>query len=140
VSFFQNLAKQLLDHIFTDGAYTPPSTLYIGLSSTTPAEDGSNITEPSGGSYARVATTAADWAAATDADPSVKTTTATKTFPTATADWVSAANLTHFVLYDHITGTAASNKLAWGALTVPKAVLNGDTASFAAGALSLTLD
>jgi hypothetical protein len=137
MSFTNFLASELLDHLFTDGAYSPPATLHIGLSSTTPAENGTNVTEPSGGSYARVATTAADWAAATSADPSVKTTTAAKTFPQATADWVSGADLTHFVLYDAASG---GNLLAFGALTTPKPVLNGDTASFASGALSLSLD
>jgi hypothetical protein len=137
MSFTNFLASELLDHLFTDGAYSPPATLYIGLSSTTPNEDGTNVTEPSGGSYARVATTAADWAAATSADPSVKTTTAVKSFPQASANWVGGSNLTHFLLFDADT---AGNLLAFGALTTPKPVLSGDTASFASGALSLSLD
>jgi len=137
MSFTNLLASELLDHLFTDGAYSPPATLHIGLSSTTPTEAGGNITEPSGGSYARVSTVAGDWAAATSADPSVKATSTAKTFPAATADWVAGANLTHFCLFD---AAAAGNLLAFGALTTPKPVLNGDTASFASGALSLSLD
>ena len=34
-----------------------PATVYQGLSSTTPAADGSNVTEPSGSGYARKALT-----------------------------------------------------------------------------------
>jgi hypothetical protein len=49
---------------------------------------------------------------------------------------VSGANLTHFVIFDAST---AGNAIGWGALTTAKPVLNGDTASFAAGALVLKL-
>lgn len=134
--FVDTVERALLDHFLTDGAYTPPATMYIGLSSTTPTEAAGNFTEPSGGSYARVSTAAADWSAASGTAPAVKTTTAVKTFPTASADWSSAANQTHFGLFDAST---AGNLLAWGALGTPKPVLNGDTASFAAGALILKL-
>lgn len=134
--FTDTVEQALLDHFLTDGAYTPPSTMYIALSSTTPTEAGGNFTEPSGGSYARVSTTAADWAAASGTAPATKATSTTKTFPTATADWVSGSNLTHFGLY---SASSAGTLLAWGALTTAKPVLNGDTASFASGALVLKL-
>jgi hypothetical protein len=127
--------QKLLDHLFTDPTYTPATTLYLALSSTTPAEAGTGITEPSGGGYARVATTAADWSAASGTAPAQKTNTATFTFPLATADWVAGANLTHFVIFDHITNTASANVVAFGALATAKPVLNGDTPSFAAGAI-----
>lgn len=134
--FVDTVERALLDHFLTDPAYTPPATMYLALSSTTPTEAAGNFTEPSTGSYARVSTAAADWSAASGTAPAVKTNTATKTFPTATADWVAGANLTHFGLYDAST---AGNLLAWGALGTAKPVLNGDTASFAASALVLKL-
>lgn len=134
--FVDVVEQKMLDHFLTDPAYTPPTTMYIGLSSTTPTEAGANITEPTGGAYARVATTAADWSAASGTAPAVKTTTAVKSFPTATADWLAAANLTHFVLFDAAT---TGNPLAYGLLTTAKNVLNGDTPSFAVGALVLEL-
>lgn len=132
--------RGLLDYfVATYGA----TTKYIGLSSTTPTEAGGNFTEPSSGSYARVSTTAADWSAASGTAPAVKTTTAVKTWPTATADWVSGADLTYVGLFDAST---AGNLLAFGLLVVPgtatpapKPVLNGDTASLAAGAIRLLL-
>ena len=134
--FVDTVEQALLNHFLTDGAYTPPATMYIALSSTTPTDAGGNVTEPSGGSYARVATAAADWGAASGTAPATKSNTTAKTFAQATADWASGANMTHFVLYDALT---VGNPLAWGALTVAKPVLSGDTASFAVGALVLKL-
>jgi hypothetical protein len=134
--FVDTVEQSLLNHFLTDPAYTPPATMYLALSSTTPTEAGGNFTEPSGGAYARVSTAAADWGAATGTAPATKSNTAVKTFPTATADWVAGVNLTHFGLFDAST---AGNLLAWGALGTAKPVLNGDTASFAAAALVLKL-
>jgi hypothetical protein len=53
---------------FGGGATTwAPATWYVGLSTTTPNEDGTGFTEPVGGSYARVAVTnnTTNWPAAT---------------------------------------------------------------------------
>src|SRR5579863_8440645 len=113
------------------GALATAPTIYVALSSTTPTTVGGNVTEPSTGSYARVSTPAASWTVATAADPVVTENGSVVTFPTATADWLSAANLTYFVLYDAIS---AGNCLGYGALTTAKPILNGDTASFAINA------
>jgi hypothetical protein len=134
--FVDTVEQALLNHFLTDPAYTPPATMHIGLSSTTPTEAGANFTEPSGGAYARVSTAAADWGAATGTAPATKSNTAVKTFPTATADWLAGVNLTHFGLFD---AASAGNLLCWGALGTAKPVLNGDTASFAAASLILKL-
>lgn len=125
--------RGLLDYfVATYGA----TTKYLGLSSTTPTEAGGNFTEPSGGAYARVSTTSADWGSASGTAPATKSTTAAKAFATATATWASGSNLTHFGLFDAST---AGNLLAWGALTTAKPVTSGDTPSFAAGSLVLQL-
>ncbi|MGH3672192.1 MAG: phage tail fiber protein [Pseudonocardiaceae bacterium] len=134
--FTDSVEQKLLDHFLTDPAYTPPTTMYLALSTTTPVDAGTNFTEPSTGAYARVATTAADWSAASGTAPAQKVNTATLTFPTATADWSAAANMTYFGLFDAAT---VGNLLAFGVLAVAKPVLNGDTASFAPGALKLEL-
>lgn len=136
---FDTWEQKLLDHILNDPANTPAATNYIALSSTTPTEAAGNITEPSGGNYGRVATTNADWSAASGTAPAVKTNTATLTFGTASADWVTGSNLTYFVLYDHATLTGSGHEIAFGALTTPKPVLNGDTASFAASAITFQM-
>jgi hypothetical protein len=134
--FIDSLEAAVLDHVLNDGTYTPPTNWFIGLSSTTPTETGTNFTEPSTGSYARVSTAAADWAAAVGGAPSTKANGVAKAFPQATGDWVSGANLTHFGLFIASSGGTVQ---IWGALTTPKPVLNGDTPSFAIGALVIKL-
>lgn len=118
------------------GALATRPTVYVGLSSTPPSETGTNVTEPSGGGYARVITSAATWNAATEANPSVVTNASAVTFPQASANWVSGANLTHAVFYDALT---TGNYLGFGALATPKPVLSGDTTEFSAGQISWTL-
>jgi hypothetical protein len=125
------LANKLLELQTGKTAYTLPS-VYLALSSTTPTAAGTNVTEPSGGAYARVATSGL-WAAA--AAGSI-TNSGAITFPTASADWAAAANLTYGALYDAST---AGNMLAYGALTVAKNCLNGDTFSVAASGITVTL-
>lgn len=134
--FVDTVEQSLLNHFFTDPTYTPPATMYIALSTTTPTDAGANFTEPSTGAYARVSTSAADWNGATGTAPASKTTGVAKTFPTATADWSAGAPMTHFGLFSAVTG---GSLLAYGALTTPKSVLSGDTAAFAAGSLTLKL-
>ena len=105
-------------------------TCRVALFTAAPSDAGGG-TEVTGGSYARVTTAGADWNAA--ASGSVTNANAI-TFPTASASW---GTITHFALMDAATG---GNMLRWAALGTSKAVGNGDTASFAAGALTLTED
>jgi len=141
MSFGNRTAQALLNAMFGKtsnfGALASAPAIYVGLSSTTPGEDGTNVTEPSGGGYARVATVAGDWNAATLADPSVLDNLNAVTFPVATADWLAAANLTHAVYYDAAT---AGNYLGFGLLAVAKPVTDTDQAEFAAGDLDFTMD
>lgn len=58
MSEFSNyLEDELLDHVFAAATFTPQATLYLALTTTTPADTktGSTITEPGTGGYARVA-------------------------------------------------------------------------------------
>lgn len=141
MSFSNYAAQALLNSLFGKtsafGALASVPTIYVGLSSTTPTEAGSNVTEPSSGAYARVATAAADWDAATSADPSVVENAEDVVFPQATGDWLSGDDLTHFVLYDAST---SGNFLGAGALATAKPVLEDDTPTFAAGDLTISLD
>jgi len=133
----QALLNSMFGKTSNFGALATAPTVYVALSSTTiTAGTCANITEPSGGSYARKSTAAGDWNTATSADPSVLTNANAITFVQATADWAAGSNLTDFALYDAVT---AGNCLGSGVLTTAKPVLNGDTASFAAGALSVQL-
>ena len=45
---------KLLDHVLKVAAFTVPTNIYIALSTADPLDDGSGLTEPSGGAYARV--------------------------------------------------------------------------------------
>lgn len=100
--------NRLLEHIHGEAALTMP-TAHIGLSTTTPNGSDGNVTEPSGNGYARVATSAATWGAASGG---AITNAAVITFPTATgAGW---GTVTHVVAYDASSG---GNLLWWGSIT-----------------------
>ena len=88
-AFTDYLEKKLLDFVFGNTAYSVPATLYVGLFTVLPAEDGTGGTEVSGGSYARVAVTnnTTNFPNATGGNPSTKASGAIFTFPTATANW-----------------------------------------------------
>lgn len=125
--------QAILDGMMNDPAYTPPSTRYLALSTTTPLEDGTNFTEPVGNSYARVPTTAADWDAAVGGAPSTKANGAVLAFGAASGAWGAC---THMGIFDAIaTGTVKN----WAPLTVTKSPTTGDVAQFAAGQLVLKL-
>lgn len=134
-SYSNSLEKQLQDKWLGGTDFTPAATIYVGLSSTTINDDGSGITEPSGGSYARVAVTnnPSNWPNASGAT-ALKQNANNIVFPAATADW---GTVTHFFFAD---AASAGTMLAWGALTASKTIQTGDTASFAALAITCTLD
>lgn len=107
---------------------------WIGLFTAAPGEAGGG-TEVTGGSYAR---TAATWAAAVQGAPSTKNPSGAVTFPAATADWAAGATqVTHFAVFDAAT---VGNMIWYGTLTVARNILNGDTPSFAASALTFQMD
>lgn len=110
-----------------------PPAVYVALSSAEPGRDGSNTAEPSGGSYARAMTAAADWQAI-ESDPRFMTNAASITFSEATGDWPASGKLTHYALFD---SPDRGDFLGGGALTVSKSVATGDTASFDPLALSV---
>ena len=117
------LKNKMLDHLFTDPAYTPPATLYWGISTTTPAVDGSGVTEPSGANYSRKAVTAADMSAAA---AGVKENSAALNFAVPSATWNVG---THLCLFDASTG---GNLLLF--VDVPdKTIDNGDLVQIPAG-------
>lgn len=139
VGFTDTTEQAVLNHLFGKATWTPGTTLALGLLSGTPSDDvGGGLTEQvvGVGGYARAATAAADWNAATGTAPTTITTNAVKTWPTASADWRAGANLTHVGLY---SATTAGTLIATAPLTVPKPVLNGDTPSLAAGAIVFKL-
>jgi len=131
-TFSNYLENKLLDYAFSVAAFTPAATLYIGLSTTTIADDGSNITEPTAMGYARVAITnnATNFPAASDG---VKANGAAIAFAAATGDW---GTITDFFISDAASG---GNIYVAGALTTPKIVTEGDTPNIAINGLGLSL-
>jgi len=125
------LEAKLIDHTTGKTSYTMPS-VWVGLYTAAPTDAGGG-TEVSGGSYARKATAGTDWNAASG-NPASTTNANALSFATASASW---GTVTHFGLFD---AASAGNLLRWAALGTSKTVSSGDTASFAAGALTITED
>ena len=100
---------------------------YVSLHTGDPGEAGAN--EVSGGGYTRMSAT---FAQISGPNPTVDANSAIITYPMATADW---GTITYFGVWDAAT---AGNNRGSGPLTTTKAVNNGDTARFAAHALTLT--
>ena len=130
-SFSNHWEDEVLDHVFKTSSYTAPTNIYVALCKSTVEDDdtGSTLpTEASGTGYARV--TCNTWdvssAGATENTGAIE-------FAQATADW---GVVTDFALCDHST---TGNLLAYGKLTTSKNIQSGDTASFAAGAIDVTL-
>jgi len=122
--------NKILDHIFGKGSYTPP-TIYVGLSTADPIDDGSGLAEPIGNAYARAQTSASDWNASSNGSLDNGSDI---TFSQATGSW---GTITHFTLFDAAT---AGNMLAHGALSQSKSIGESDTARFEAGDLDISLD
>ena len=126
MSFSNFLEHRVLGHVFGATPYTAPTTLYVGLFTSSPGETGSG-TEVSGGSYARqtIAFTVTGNQASN---------TAAVEFPTATASW---GTVTFAAIYDALSG---GNLLAYGALTTSKTIDNGDVFRIPAGDFDINLD
>ena len=137
------LENKLIDHLLRGQAYSAPATVYVGLLTAAPSDSGGG-TEVSGNNYARasVASSLANWAGTQSAGSTIASSgtggttsnNGTISFATPSASW---GTVTHFGVYD---ASCSGNLLFWGALTISKTINNGDTVSFAAGALSFTID
>lgn len=119
------LENEVLDHILGTGAYTMPSTIYIGLSTGSFGDDASG-TELTGNGYTRKVM-AFDAAVAGTADN-----TSAVEFSAATASW---GTVSHFGLFDAVSG---GNLLIHGAFTAAKLIDTGDILKIAAGDLDIT--
>jgi hypothetical protein len=109
------------------------ATVYMGLLSTAPANDGDPGTELSGSGYSRQAITFSAPVAGSGQSRRIDN-NATVEFGPATANWptvVAAA------LYTAVTG---GTMLYWGNLTASKTVESGDTLRFTAGNATVSED
>lgn len=139
MAFSTYLADALVNEVFGGVNFTPPTTLYIGLSSTLPTAAGGNITEPTIGTngYAR-ASVANNTTNFPSTSSNNKSNGAAITFPTSTGVWLASASLGYLVFYDAATG---GNVLGFAALNNPQVVASsGATLSFAIGSLTITIN
>jgi len=126
--------QAILDHFVGNATWTPGSPLYIGLLTAIGTGDTGTVTECSGTNYARVSTTASDWAAAVagaDGTASSMANSVAVTFPAAGGSWGTATSFGIF------TASTAGTCLWTGALTASQAIGSGNTPSFAIGDLIL---
>jgi hypothetical protein len=126
------LENAILNHVLGGQTYTPPATVYVALFTVAPGEAGGG-TEVSGGGYSRVAVAnnTTNWPTTTSGQ---KSNANAITFPQATANW---GTIVAWGLFDAATG---GNLLYYGDVSPSRAVNSGDTAQFAAGALTFTED
>ena len=120
------LQNKVVDLSLRNVSYTPPTTVYLGLFTTTLNAAGTG-TEVSGGSYARQSVSfsaASSGATASSADV---------TFPTATASW---GTVTYAGLYDASTG---GNLLYFTPLDVSKTIDSGDIFKVTTGNFTVSL-
>ena len=119
------LENEILDHILGTGAYTMPTTVYVGLSTGSFNDDNSG-TELTGNNYAREAIT---FGAAASG---VASNSAAVEFNAATGSW---GTVSHFGIFDALSG---GNLLIHGAFTTPKLIANGDILKIPTGDLDIT--
>jgi hypothetical protein len=140
------LEQKVVNQILGATAYTAPSNVSFGLWTTAAATSqeasvGNTAGEvASSGAYDRVTLANNTTNFANTGANVAHINSVAATFPTASANWNSAANIPQVLLFDTNLKTAADNLLLWADLTTAKPVLNGDQAQFAAGAFSWSED
>ena len=127
-SFSDFAENEILDHALKVGAYTPPATIYVGLSTADPLDTGAGLAEPSGNGYARKAIFFGA------ASSRTITQDAQVNFDTATGAW---GTVTHWALFDAATD---GNMLAHGSLNSGIAVTSGKAPYIASGGVAVSVN
>lgn len=130
---------KIADSQFGGGATTwAPATWYLGLSTTTPADDGTGFSEPVGGSYARVTCTNNSTnfpPASAPGGVTQKVNGAKFTFPNPTGNWGA---ITHFGFFTAASGGTPEWVGAIDTTINPKT--GNSPVEFDAGELVMTFD
>lgn len=124
IGLIDDVANDMLDLLLgTSGVL--PATVYIGLLLAAPNQDGTNVVEPVGNGYQRIAVVnnPANWPAAVARR---KTHAADIVWPAATGNW---GLITHVGIFDAVSGGAL--RVA-DVLTTPRQVNNTDVFRFIA--------
>lgn len=117
---------KIIDYVLRGQVYTPPTTLYLALSTTDPQ---TTVTEPSGGGYARQTITFGNAASRAVAQDAVVT------FPVATADYSGIVG--YFAVYDALTG---GNMLAHGTFPSGRSIKTGQQVVLESGEISISFN
>ena len=125
--FTDYLEDALLKHVFTNTAYTSPTTVYAALFTVAPSDTGGG-TEVSGGAYARQS-----MAFSVSGTDTLATNSAAVEYPTATANYGPVVAVGIF------DASTSGNLLAYANLTTSKTVSTGDVFRFNAGDVDITL-
>ena len=132
------LQKMVLGAALRGGIFTPPTNLFLALSTADFGESGAGV-EISASSYARrpisfdppVDATGGSTGASCASSADVQ-------FATATEDWTSGTDkITHGAIFDAASG---GNMLYYGPLSVPKEIKTGDRMTFDQGNVIVTED
>lgn len=119
---------RVLTWLFTGDAVTRPSSFYVALFTSNPAEDASGTeVSTSGTAYARQSVTFS-------VSGNTASNSAAIEFPTATASY---GTVTHVGVFDASSG---GNLIAYAALTTSKAIDTGDVMRIPASDLDVTMD
>lgn len=142
MSFSDIYERLILDKVLGRVDFVPPATVYLALSTTAIADDGSGITEPVGGAYDRVAipNDATNFPATPAAQPSTKTNGLLISLPVTTAAW---GDIVAVALMDAATGGVmiANGEIVDGAGTPTVLTVGSDVlVRFQPGTLRFRLD
>lgn len=135
-------SENILRYNFGLTSYTVPAFYYIGLSFTTPGNDGSNLLEPTGGNYARVTYGNSDTSWLYDSANKRIYNANAITFQTSTAAWVNGSYTQLYYLFvsSEITQTDYTKILYFQALSEPITVETNTTVSFPASSLFINME
>lgn len=136
------LENNLVAHIFRTSSFSKPSVLAIALLTTGAADSdsgafttGTGVEVTNANAYARETNNPLDanWTAPTGGDGQTDNASAI-TFTQATGSWGSVSDM---AIVDSATWNAG-NMLFYSSVDTTRAIDNGDTAEFAAGAITVT--
>lgn len=135
--FSNYLLTALCQLVYGNNAFIPPATIYVGLSTSQPNPDGTNVTEPNINGYARVAVIndSTHWhlAPGQPATGERQSNAQQLVFPVALGDW---GTVTWVVLYDALSG---GNFLGYGQLLTPENITTGQAYVFQIDQLTTTM-
>jgi hypothetical protein len=137
-SLSEYAAGKLLAHSLGITSWTMPTTLALALCTVAPdsTKTGATITEATYTGYARlVMTPGTDWASEVAGTPESITTAIAKAFAACTG---GSSNIVGWAILDSAT-IGAGNVIHWGSMTSTPVSTSQTPATFAAGALTCTL-